>query len=522
MGTTPGGKDISDFAGVGNVTNAKIGGLTLQGAWAGNVTYYVSVIAVCSGNTDVPAATSNGVRIAELASWDGTAGGLRAPDGAGGSTASWPENGVDAVFGAHYFETVNIGANTTVMVQGWGNASSVAENIAPNDPAVSAPKDGWLEVQANTITVAGTVTASGRGFGGGGGGGATCSSPAPRGHGGVAGLGGNGGNGDSHGCAGGGSGGGGSPEGLGNTGNCTPGGNGKLFGGGGGGTGQNGCSAQYGGGAGGQDAMGGAMAGGVSDIGTSAASKLSNTPAIGGAGEFSAGGGGGGSAQCNNGNGTCSSGGGGGGGYGGGGGGGDESWAAGGGGGGAGGQGGGNGDNGLTGAGPYGGSGSVTANPAPPATPGGYSAGASNGDATTDRSLLLGSGGGGGAGSESQAGGGGGGAGGGYIKLVAKDTLTVANGARVLANGAGGGGGSEDDNDSTRIGGQGGSGAGGGLLFEARTLSLQTQGNNISCRGGGGSTTWGGTIKLFYNTLQGVLPVAAGRVYDAGPNSFKP
>ena len=519
VGTTAGGSDVGT-AMVSATTSGAVTGLSLQGAWAGTTTYYVTVTAVCSNGLNTLTSTSNGVRIAEAATWDGTTTNLRAPDSVGGYSSNWPETGVNAIYGVHYFETVNVASGTNVLVQGWGKVDGVAPGVSPSSAAVTNPHDGWLEVRANVITVNGTITASGRGYGGGGGGGATCDTPSPQGSGGGGGLGGNGGAGNSDGCAGGGSGGGGSPEGLGNTGTCTEGGNGNLLGGGGGGAGQWGCTTAAAGGNGGTSTTGG-VAGAVSDIGASG-SQGCNTSSPGGAGEFSAGGGGGGS-ECAS---SCSRGGGGGGGYGGGGGGGDESHAGGGGGGGTGGQGGGVGDTGSAGAGPFAGGATLTTTNTngmqPLGAPGGYATSNGNGDSSTDLSLLLGSGGGGGPGVESQSAGGGGGAGGGYVRLVGEISLTIGASGRVLANGAGGGAGTDDDNDCSRVGGQGGAGAGGGIVFDSPALTLQAPGTAVSARGGGGSTTNGGTIKLFYTTLSGSAPAAAGRVYNAGPGSFLP
>lgn len=515
IGTKAGLIDVAGWTDVGKATSATLSKLTLAGAWT-EATYYVSVRAVV-GNSLGQIGSSNGLHIAEAVSWDGTATGLRTPDAVGGYSLNWPGNGLLAVYGKHYFETVSIDGATAVLVQGWGKVDNVQPGIGPSDPKLLQPADGWLEVYANDITVAGTITASGRGYGGGGAGGATCSGPAPRGNGGVGGLGGAGGNGDSNGCAGGSAGGGGAPFGPGGSSNCVGGGAGSLTGGGGGGSGQWGCNGGMAGGAGG--AGGGAGApGAAADIGGTPATNNPDTASTGGVGEYSAGGGGGGGQGA-----SQSRGGGGGGGYGAGGGGGDESWAAGGGGGGSGGTGGGNGDDGQAGAGPFAGAGGAgaTGSPASVGVLGGYAGSGVNGDNTLDRTLRLGSGGGGGGGSESQAGGGGGAAGGGYLKLTALNTLTISASAHILANGAGGGGGANDDN-SSRVGGNGGSGAGGGVLFEAKTLVLQAIGNAISARGGDGALANGGTIKLFYGTLTGTKPSAAGRIYDAGPNSANP
>jgi hypothetical protein len=177
----------------------------------------------------------------------------------------------------------------------------------------------------------------------------------------------------------------------------------------------------------------------------------------------------------------------------------------------------------LDGAGPFSGLGTVgvVGIEATPGYPGGYASLGANGDDTTDRTWRLGSGGGGGGSSNSQAAGGGGAAGGGALVLHATQSITIANGAKLLANGAGGGGGAGDDN-SSRIGGVGGPGAGGTLILEAPEVSLNSGVPNVSARGGNASTTNGGTIKLFYDTFSGTLPDAAqaGRIYDAGAGSY--
>ena len=497
VGTTPGGVDIAAYADVGNVTSVSVKNLALAGAWNSPKVYYVSVKAVAGVAVGKPF-TSNGVRIAEAATWTGTVTGLRPPDALGGYTQNWPTGGMLAVYGKHYFETVTIAQGASVNVQGWGKVDNVQENVAADAVAVTAPKDGWLELYANNITVNGTITASGRGYGGGGAGGATCGDMAPRGHGGNGGLGGEGGNGDSNGCAGGGGGGGGAPFGPSGSSDCVPGGMGSLTGGGGGSSGQWGCDFGAVGGDGGVPA-GAGDAGGVGDIGGSPVPNQAGAGSTGGAGEFSDGGGGGGGIDGV----AASRGGGGGGGYGAGGGGDND-------------------DNGVAGAGPFAGAGGATNNPADNGAPGGYAAPGANGDLTKDHSLLLGSGGGGGGGSESQAGGGGGAAGGGYIKLFGKIGLTIGATAKLLANGAGGGGGSCDDDDDSRIGGIGGAGAGGGILLDSAALIINSIGTSFSARGGTGDLTIGGTIKLFYTTLVGTKPAQAGRIYDAGAGSFVP
>ncbi len=517
VGTQPLGTDIRDWVDVGNGTAGTVSALTLNGAWQGDL-YFVSVRPTQpEGPLDCAAVSSNGIQIAEASVWDGSTDNLRPTDSAGGFNDNWPQAGVDAVFGAHYFESVALA--DTVRVQGWGFEDDVREGAPPTSIAVQDPSDGWLAIYANRIVLADTavITASGRGYGGGGGGAAGCSSNGERGRGGIAGLGGNGGLAVNSGCAGSGGGGGGSPGGAGGS-ALAPGGAGNLFGGGGGGTGQ--WGAQDTGGAGGQSA-GGGRAGTSGDIGLNGSSRRVNSSAPGGSGEFDLGGGGGGSRAASG----ASGGGGGGGGYGAGGGGGNESQASGGGGGGTGGYGGGVGVNGLDGAGPFSGLGTAGVNgiQATPGFPGGYASMGINGDDTTDRTWRLGSGGGGGGSSNSQAAGGGGAAGGGALVLHATQSITIANGAKLLANGAGGGGGAGDDN-SARIGGVGGPGAGGTLILEAPELLLNSGFPNVSVRGGNASITNGGTIKLFYNSFEGTLPdsAQAGRIYDAGAGSYTP
>ena len=150
VGTTAGGNDVSAAAMVGNVTSTTVDDLSLSGAWAGTTTYYVSVAPICTGSTPT-ATSSNGVRIAEAAMWDGTTTALRAPDSVGGYTTGWPEAAVNAVYGTHYFETVDVGAGTSVLVQGWGKVANVQSAVSATDPSVVTPADGWLEVQANII-----------------------------------------------------------------------------------------------------------------------------------------------------------------------------------------------------------------------------------------------------------------------------------------------------------------------------------------------------------------------------------
>ncbi len=497
VGTTVGGADVASARFVTG-TSVMLTGLTLRGAWDG-VTYYVTVVPY-NGTTAGTAATSNGVQIAEAATWDGvsTAGITR------GLSTSWPVTGQNAWYGAHYFETVTIAAGVTLRAQGFGRAGSVPEGVAATDARVTAPADGWLAVYANNITVNGTVTASGRGYGGGGGGGGGAGSLGLRGRGGVNGSGGNGGNGEGSITGGGG---GGSPGGVGGTAREGPGGNGTPLGGGSGGTGCGGSRGRDGG------------DGSVAEVGGTGATAVSGSPGAGGAGEFERGGANGVSG-CDNWSG------GGGGGYGGGGSGGTQ-WdtagveAGGGGGGGGGGNGGGEGADGRGGAGPFSGGGGAAA---VAGGAGGYGAVGANGDTSTDRTLRLGSGGGGGgAGNSQEAGGGGGGAGGGYVALYAADRLVLGATGRVVSNGAGGGGGGRD-NGGGSTSGAGGAGAGGGVLLEGRAVEvLGTITTRVSARGGNGATSNGGTIKLFYGMWTGERPAtgSAGRVFDAGAGSFR-
>ena len=497
IGTSPGTDNILADTEVGNVTASELPGLTLQGAWTEAV-YFVMVKAQAPDGGVGSGAISNGVRIAEAASWDGIAtGGLN-----GGFTAAWPEAGVTAFYGRHYFESVSIASGTVVRVQGWGKADGVSESIAASHVAVTSPKDGWLELYANSITVAGTITASGRGFGGGGGGGGGSGSVANRGHGGTGGLGGNGAAGEGNYTGGGG---GGSPGGKGGYGANGNGGPGNMLGGGSGSTACGGHAGRAG---------GDGPAGEVGGTGTTASSGKHGT---GGTGEFGKGG-------ANGVDGCDNWTGGGGGGYGGGASGGTQ-WtgggtdAGGGGGGGSGGVGGGHTAHGGKGAGPYGGTaGSANASAG---GMGGYLGNAINNDTSTNRSLALGSGGGGGGAGSQETGGGGGGAGGGWIVLYATDNVTLAATSRVLANGAGAAGGGRD-NGGHSTSRAGGTGAGGGLRLEAAALHIDAAAH-VSSRGGAGSTSNGGTIKLFYETLTGTLPPAnkAGRVYDAGEGSFE-
>ena len=502
IGTAPGSTDVRDYTDTGATdTFATITGLSLQGAWTGT-TYYVSVRGVCDGGLPTGSKTSSGVQIAEGTTWSGGQSGLRSPDSLGGYTVNWPQSGVTSVYGAHWFETVDIPNGTLASVQGWGRQQGVGEGISSSHASVTSPADGWLQVYANTITIDGILSASGRGYGGGGGGGGGFGSYGQRGRGGAGGLGGAGGNGE--GSSGGG--GGGSPGGTGGAGGNGPGGAGNMYGAGSGSTSCSGSPGRPGG------------DGPASDIGGHGANAY-GSPGAGGSGEYGPGGG-------NGVNGCDSRSGGGGGGYGGGGGGASQ-WqgpgtdSGGGGAGGSGGTGGGDTPVGGAGAGPYAGGGGASQSAA--GGPGGYRAGGGNGDSSTDRTVWLASGGGGAGAGNQEAGGGGGGAGGGAITLYAAQKLTVTSNGKILANGAGGGGGARDDGGGTTAG-QGGGGGGGGLCLEAAEIVVGgSVAQRVSARGGGGSTGNGGTIKLFYGTWTGAKPTTsnAGRVYDAGAGSFQ-
>jgi hypothetical protein len=496
VGTAPGGSNVLAPTAVGKVTSYTASGLTLAGAWTGT-RYYVTVAA--TGPTGPGKGTlSDGVGIAERETWDGAATeGLSS-----GFTANWPQAGVTSFYGAHYFEKVVIAGGTTVNVQGFGKVDQVQEGVAASAGPVVKPADGWLALYANSIEVAGVITASGRGYGGGGGGGGGEVMNSNRGRGGSGGLGGNGGDG----IGGAGGGGGGSPGGLGGSGgDGGPGGKGNMLGGASGSTACAGAKGHDGG------------EGPAGSVGGTGGTASSGTPGQGGTGEFAKGGGNG-AYGCDNWTG------GGGGGYGGGASGGTQ-WgsgdAGGGGGGGTGGEGGSVTPHGGKGAGPYGGSGGTC--PSGSGAAGGYRGAGANGDSSTDRTIPLGSGGGGGGAGHQESGGGGGGTGGGSILLHAATTLTVAATARLLANGSGAGGGGRD-NGGGSTSNPGGVGAGGTIVLEGAAVQLAAgDSDHVSARGGDGATGNGGTVKLFYGTYAGPKPSngCAGRVYDAGPGSAK-
>lgn len=202
-------------------------------------------------------------------------------------------------------------------------------------------------------------------------------------------------------------------------------------------------------------------------------------------------------------------------------------------------------------------------------TRGGYGASATNGDTTTDEDIWMGSGGGGAGGGGGgfsvedfptsglphyvvyyRGGGGGGGGsggnGGGSVKLISTNNLTVSgtintkgvlagngvngitcgwdNGCTGADTGNGGAGGSPSASASSAggaggsgypagAGGTGGAGAGGGLLLKAPTISLA--GSTLDARGGGSSTTNGGTIKILYSTSLTSGTIYSGRTFTS-------
>lgn len=530
VGTSPGGSNVVGPTNVGSQTSFTASGLTLQGAWSGT-SYYVTVAYQGPSGT-VTSGTSGPLGIAEAVSWDGVAtSGLLNTSSIGGYTANFPSGSNWTVFyGNHYFETVTIANGTTVRVQPFGLADSVPAGVSPSDSRVTSPKDGWLGIYANEITVAGVIDARGRGYGGGAGAGATNAGSGLGGSNGLSGNGGGGGSGNGAGGVGRGGGGGGA------NGSCGSGpkngGAGGVFGGGGGGVSGFMCNSSTGAGHGGDAQSSGAGGNGSGDCG-----------GAGGAADYK----GGRSTPVN---GSSHFGGGGGGGYG-----------AGGGGGGCAGYGGGGGGTGgfpasafiasnannNKGGGPAGGLGGDASSSSVGmcGRAGGYNAAGTNTDTTTDASFRLGSGGGGGTTtnvtSDCCEGGGGGGAGGGAVRLIAANTLSVTG--QVLAGGgAGGAGNSRTGGDADNGGGAGGGGGGivlsGGTLAvtgTVRTLGGQDGyfvdcGNALTCpgttRGGYGGdgdarSVNGGTVKLFYGAFSGTKPTtaSAGRVHDAGAGS---
>ncbi|MFC1621639.1 FG-GAP repeat domain-containing protein, partial [Candidatus Omnitrophota bacterium] len=120
--------------------------------------------------------------------------------------------------GNWYYDTVNIQAGGRLEVQGFGFIDSVSAGISSGDSKVTSPSDGWAGINANTITIAGTVVATGRGYGGGGGGGGYYNTDGESGYGGSNGAGGKGGDCNSTPTVQGSAGGGGSPAGMGGVG----------------------------------------------------------------------------------------------------------------------------------------------------------------------------------------------------------------------------------------------------------------------------------------------------------------
>ena len=300
---------------------------------------------------------------------------------------------------------------------------------------------------------------------------------------------------------------------------------GRGFGGGGGGgegynqNGGYGGTAGNGGRAGDSTYYYGSGGGGGSNGGKGGSAGSSGTFTAGKDGTPQKGGDGGGAQSWN-----CP-GGPGGSGFGGGGGGGGDEWAGGGGGGG-----GGSGGkdapanpywDGGDGAGPFFGKAGTGANnygPAVDGTNGGYMAKASNGDTTTDLSVVRGSGGGGGSGANYETGGGGGGgAGGAAISLFATN-LSISG--SITATGAGGGTGGQYE--GWQYGGKGGGGAGGGIAIAAVRISFS---GVIDARGyefNKLSTKNGGTVKMLYDdSLSNTGSIQAGRTFLNGRPKMK-
>jgi hypothetical protein len=142
---------------------------------------------------------------------------------------------------------------------------------------------------------------------------------------------------------------------------------------------------------------------------------------------------------------------------------------------------------------------------------GGYAASGTNGDSSTDMSILRGSGGGGGSAGDANGGGGGGGAGGGSVSLVSDGDITI--GGTVTVTGGGGGAGGQD---SSGLGGKGGGGGGGGILLFGQKVTVT---GSIDARGREAnllSTVNGGTVKIFYADDSAVGTIHAGRKYTNG------
>ena len=347
--------------------------------------------------------------------------------------------------------------------------------VRPYDGVEESEGTLWVSSASIYIGAKGKIVADGRGYGGGGGG-QSDSIPAPGGLGGKAGKGGDGaqatlsGNPTTAACGGGG---------------------GSNGGAGGAGYQQGGAGTATGGGAG----------------GSSAKNK-------GGAGGSGFGGGGGGGSSD-----TYSGGGGGGGGSGG------IDAASNTGGKGGGGQGGAAGP-GTTGA-------CVVATQA--GKNGGYLEAEKNGDNTTDLGVVKGSGGGGGGASSAYGGGaGGGGAGGGAVTLISSGNLTIAGSVSTTGAGGGKGGiaGTSIGPDPDKLpgpgpaprqntGGVGGGGAGGGIALQGVqvviTGALDARGRQADAL----SNTNGGTIKMFYSSLDKPGSIQSGRLFTNGRPAMK-
>ncbi|MEM2869206.1 MAG: hypothetical protein QW379_02130 [Thermoplasmata archaeon] len=175
--------------------------------------------------------------------------------------------------------------------------------------------------------------------------------------------------------------------------------------------------------------------------------------------------------------------------------------------------------NGGDGAGPYGGKGGQGPTYSYDGTKdgenGGYMAKQSNGDTTTDMTVVKGSGGGGGSSAQYYCGGGGGGgAGGGAVTLVSENELIVQG--IISTTGGGGGGYSVCWGDEYYRSAKGGGGAGGGICLSGVSLIIS---GTVDARGRDKdqlSTTNGGTVKCFYFSKSITGTIRAGRIYSNG------
>jgi hypothetical protein len=126
---------------------------------------------------------------------------------------------------------------------------------------------------------------------------------------------------------------------------------------------------------------------------------------------------------------------------------------------------------------------------------GGYMAPESNGDFTTDMSVVRGSGGGGGGGMNYGGGGaGGGGAGGASVQLEASETLTISGSITTT----GGGGGKGGEYAGSYYGGDGGGGAGGGVALTAKKITITGTVDALGKMKQAPDAANGGTIKMAY------------------------